>query len=341
MPWTHKRGVNSRLLSYEDLLQENEKLHQQNRMLQSQKKHAEAHTAIARWHIGALTTQLNLKNARKGRGRRRTLKTHARCITTGYGALECEREDAEKRAEVARKEEGRLQRENQEAVRAVERERLAADPTHVFSGALARKVKDELKLIALALHLPIEAKKTKAQIVELITAHLQASADQYAGDPRYADLYSATNGLASYQKRPLPSDMQDENSPPPPRHIRLPSDDATNPLTATASMDPNCAGIRTPPHAYPPERAYAPSMVPPLGCFSVPQPPSSQIICYLAPDTSTTYTIPTDTSTPIPPSLIVSPHNSQCIMRDLPPIQYSQNAPHMSFNPSPSYPFSY
>lgn len=330
-------GVKPQPLSYEALLRENEKLRQQNRVLQSQKKHAEAHAAIAYWHIGGLTTQLNLKNARGGRGRRRTLKTHARCITTGSGALECEREDAEKRAEAARKAEGRLQKENQEAARAVERERLAADPTHVFSGALARKVKDELKLIALVLHLPLEAKKTNSQIVELITAHLQANADRYTGDPRFSGLYSAANGLATYQKQPLPSDDQDENSHLPTAHrIRLHSDN-TNPLTASTSMDR--AGLHTPPPIYPPARTSAPSTAPPSGWFSDVTPSSqTSTICYSAPGPSITYTIPTYSPTPMSPSPTMPLPHTQRIMRDLPPIQYTQNAHHMSFYPSHYYP---
>lgn len=239
VPRSHSLSARDREL--EALREEVARLRAENEVLSAQSAHAKAHAALARWHIGGLVQQLNLKNSK--RKKKRPLRTTARCITMGEGSQQFEQEEAERAAEAARKEEERARKEAEEAARHVERERAAADDTHIFSGAIKRKTKDDLKTLALALHLPLNG--TNAELAASIIAHLETNASDLSINPRFAPLYTATNGLAKAQKRRLPSDLADENIPPPSQRLRH---DEPPPLAHPSSHTPP-----TPPHpALPP-----------------------------------------------------------------------------------------
>ncbi|KAI0359691.1 hypothetical protein OH77DRAFT_1434760 [Trametes cingulata] len=88
--------------------------------------------------------------------KRRPLQTNAICLTAGEGLALSQQQEAEEAAEAERRAAEQARKENEEAQRHAERIRIASDPSHVFVGALARKVKDELKDIAFALGLSLD-----------------------------------------------------------------------------------------------------------------------------------------------------------------------------------------
>ena len=208
----------------EYLRKENARLRHENEILQARSTHANAHAAIAHWHINALMAHINhKKSSRKGKC---TIRTTARCLTVGEGAEECDKEEAEEAAEAARKEEEQRRKEQEEADRQLERELAATNDSHVFSGVLARKRKEDLKMIAFALGLPLSG--TNAQLSTAITEHLKAHPARYAADPKFAGLFTAANGLSRGQKRTLPSELNDENIPPPSQRPRWTSPATTH-----------------------------------------------------------------------------------------------------------------
>ncbi|CDO76318.1 hypothetical protein BN946_scf184751.g10 [Trametes cinnabarina] len=217
------KGQSKRTLRQDHELQRLEKttarLEEENAALHVQIKHARAHAAIALWHLSRVQHELNRKKS--SRKRRAQFRTTAALITAGEGAEECaqlEREAAEREQQRQAEQQRKLEREH---ARQAERERIANDDHVVFSGALSRKVKDDLKDIAFTLGLPTHG--TNAELCKIITTHLQAQSAQYCTNPRFAGLFIAANGLASAQKRALPPDLQDENNPPTPHRRRTES----------------------------------------------------------------------------------------------------------------------
>ncbi|KAI0676162.1 hypothetical protein C8Q78DRAFT_1008381 [Trametes maxima] len=178
-------------------------LRAKEKVLESRVRYTEAHAALARWQIGGLQEQLNHQSAKKKR-KKRTLRTKAICITVGEGLRECEEADRRRAEEEERKRRERERKEQQQEERQGERERLVADTSTSFKGALARKPKPELKDIAYALGLPMEGKN--AELVASIIKHL----------------FNSANGLAHCApKRPLPAEINDENVPPPSQRPRI------------------------------------------------------------------------------------------------------------------------
>ncbi|KAI0367060.1 hypothetical protein BV20DRAFT_1055052 [Pilatotrama ljubarskyi] len=169
-------------------------LRNENVGLLGQVQHANAHAKIANWHLGQVQQELNKKKS--------------------------EQEEAAR--EAAREADERRKAE-EERTRQTEREQIVRDDHVCFSGALSRKVKDDLKDIVFARGLPME-KHTNAELCEIIKQHLKAQVTRYSNDPKFSGLYTATNSLASAQKRPLPADLNDENSPPPASRRQLDRD---------------------------------------------------------------------------------------------------------------------
>lgn len=254
------------------------------------------------WHLGRVQQELHqTKTSRKGR---QPLRTQAALITAGEGAELCRQQEQAREAAEAKKAEDQRRKAEEEKARHAERERIVRDTRVVFSGALSRKVKDELKDIAFALGLPMDG-RTNTELCELITTHLAAQASRYAADPKFAGLYTTANGLLSAQKRPLPADLADENVPPPPSRRRL----HHSPAPSTSSLPP-CANSRVDP--------LLPSLhtVPALCAtpHDIPIDPvllnSDQQTRYIHPDTCTRDPGPTQAS----PSAIDRPP-----LRDIPP----------------------
>ncbi|KAJ3008482.1 hypothetical protein NUW54_g3140 [Trametes sanguinea] len=171
-----------------------EKLHQLQRQVSSLEEeltdlyarvwHTEAHAKLAKLHISDLQKQVNYL-AQKRQWKQHPLRTQAVCLTAGEGLAMSQQQEAKEAAEQARKEREEAQRQEQCIA-------MASNPTHSFTGALAWKVKDDLKDIAFALSLSLDS--TNAELVRSISQFLHTHPG-YAAKPKFASLYIPANGL--------------------------------------------------------------------------------------------------------------------------------------------------
>lgn len=173
---------------------------------------SEAHAKIAQIQINSLQQQVNHKKNRRSGRRSKTLRTTAICITTGEGARICAEDEAAQQAEAERKEAVRSAKAAKAKEAQEKREAMKNNPSFAFTGTLKSQKKPGLQDIAYVIGLPTGG--SVSELLQSITRWFDADPARKA-EPRYAALFSTS------RKRPLPSDVRNENIPPPSNRQRL------------------------------------------------------------------------------------------------------------------------
>jgi hypothetical protein len=139
------------------------------------------HATLAYDYVRALKHRLNTKLPGS---KRRKLNVDSRWLNSEEGLAQCEKQEAEERAETKRKQARADERQAAENERQSQREKM--DPNQPFVGALNSRKKADLQDIAYSLGLDIEGKvdEIKSRISEYFNTH----EDRHTS-PRYIGLY--------------------------------------------------------------------------------------------------------------------------------------------------------
>jgi hypothetical protein len=159
-------------------------LEHENKRLRTERDQALAHGALVYHEFNSLKRKTNLKSNRAPK--KRKLNTKARCLTSAEGLAEAQEADRLRLEKERKREEVAAKRTAGEVERL--KNRLALDCDTPFIGALSSKNKSQLQDIAFTLHLPIDNKLTRENIISGINDHFDKHPSLKA-TPRYEQIF--------------------------------------------------------------------------------------------------------------------------------------------------------
>ena len=166
-------------------------LEHENKRLRSERDQALAHGAIVYYEFASLKRKTNMKSSRALK--KRKLNAKARCLTSAEGLAEAQEADRLRLEKERKREETVAKRTAEEAERL--KTRLALDPDTPFVGVLSSKNKSQLQDIAFTLHLPIDNKLTKENLISSINDHFDKHPSLKA-TPRYEQIFNSRRRAA-------------------------------------------------------------------------------------------------------------------------------------------------
>ena len=172
-------------------------LEHENKRLHAERDQALAHGALIYHKFASLKCKTNLKSNRAPK--KRKLNAKARCLTSVEGLAEAQEADRLHLEKERKREDAAAKRTAEEAERL--KNRLALDPDTPFVGVLSSKNKSQLQDIAFTLHLPIDNKLTKENLISSINNHFDKHPSLKI-TPRYEQIFNSWRRAA-----PLPSSV--------------------------------------------------------------------------------------------------------------------------------------
>ena len=161
-------------------------LEHENKRLHMERDQAHAHGALVYHEFASLKRKINLKSNRAPK--KRKLNVKARCLTSAEGLAEAQEADRLHLEKERKRDEAAAKRVAEEAERL--KNWLALDPDAPFVGVLSSKNKSQLQDIAFTVHLPIDNKLTKENLISSINDHFDKFPSLKA-TPRYEQIFNS------------------------------------------------------------------------------------------------------------------------------------------------------
>ena len=176
---------------------------------------ARAHDVLVYHEFASLKRKINLKS--NWAPKKRKLNVKACCLTSAEGLAEAQEADRLRLEKERKRDEAAAKRVAEEAERL--KNRLALDPDAPFIGVLSLKNKSQLQDIAFTLHLPIDNKLTKENLISSINDHFDKFPSLKA-TPHYKQIFNSW-----WHAPPPPSSIP---QPPVPYRMPIPSTNASH-----------------------------------------------------------------------------------------------------------------